>query len=120
MQRPETRYARAGELSIAYQQFGTGEFDLVVSPGFIFNVELAWEHPKVVEVWESMGSFARVLLFDRRGTGLSDAVERAPTLEERMDDVRAVMDDAGVERAVLFGVSEGAPMAILFAATYPE
>lgn len=120
MKPPETRYAHSGELSIAYQQFGEGECDLVISTGFLFNVDVAWEHPKVVEAWESLGSFARVLIFDRRGMGLSDPVDRAPTLEERMDDLRAVMDDAGVERAVLMGASEGAPLTILFAATYPE
>src|SRR4051812_2139622 len=118
--RPETRYARCGELSIAYQQFGTGELDVVVTSGWVFTIEVAWDHPKLADGWEHLGSFARVLTFDRRGTGLSDAVDHAPTLEERMDDLRAVMDAAGVERAVMYGASEGSPLSILFAATHPE
>jgi pimeloyl-ACP methyl ester carboxylesterase len=118
--RPETRYARAGDLSIAYQQFGEGELAIVISAGWLFTIDIAWDHPKIVEGWEHLGSIARVVMFDRRGTGLSDAVERAPTLEERMEDLQAVMDAAGVERAVLYGSSEGAPLSILFAATHPE
>src|SRR4051794_11525198 len=118
--RPETRYARCGDISIAYQQFGQGEFDLVVSSGWLVTIELLWDHPKAAHGAEHLGSFARVLTFDRRGTGLSDAVDHAPTLEERMDDLRAVMDAAGVERAVMYGASEGAPLSLLFAATHPE
>ena len=118
--RPETRYARCGDLSIAYQHFGTGELDIVVSPGWLFTIDIAWDHPRLAEGWEHLAAFARILMFDRRGAGLSDAVEQAPTLEERMDDLRAVMDAAGVERAVLYGSSEGAPLSILFAASYPE
>src|SRR3954451_24747092 len=118
--RPETRYARCGEISIAYQHFGTGELDVVITAGWLITIELAWDHPKLAEGWERLGAVARVVMFDRRGTGLSDAVDRAPTLEERMDDLVAVMDAAGLERAVLYGSSEGAPLSILFAATYPE
>ena len=107
-------------MHIAYQQFGEGDLDLVVVPGYISHVEMQWESPEFVRFFEVLGSFARVITFDRRGSGLSDPVPEAPTLEERMDDVRAVMDAAGVERAALVGISEGAPMSILFAATYPD
>jgi pimeloyl-ACP methyl ester carboxylesterase len=105
---------------IAYQVFGEGELDLVLVPGFVTHVELLWEAEPSARFLEALGSFARVINFDRRGSGLSDPVPGAPTLEERMDDVRAVMDAAGSERAVLMGISEGVPMSILFAATYPE
>jgi class 3 adenylate cyclase len=105
---------------IAYQVFGEGDLDLVLVPGFVTHVELIWEAEPSACFLEALGSFARVINFDRRGSGLSDPVVDAPTLEERMDDVRAVMDAAGSERAVLMGISEGVPMSILFAATYPE
>src|SRR6266513_638649 len=118
--RPETRYARSGEVHIAYQVFGEGDFDLVLVPGFTTHVELVWEYPPIARFMEGMASFARVITFDRRGYGLSDPVREAPTLEERMDDVRAVMDAAGSERAALVGISEGVPMCLLFAATYPD
>ena len=120
MERPETRYARSGDVHIAYQVFGEGDFDIVLVNGFISHVELIWEHPHARRCLEAMGSFARVMTFDRRGSGLSDPMTTAPTLEERMDDVRAVMDAAGSERAALVGISEGVPMSILFAATYPH
>jgi class 3 adenylate cyclase len=118
--RPQTRYARSGDVHVAYQVFGEGDLDLVIVPGFITHVELAWEHGPSARFLERLASFARVMTFDRRGAGLSDPVRDAPTLEERMDDVRAVMDAAGSERAALLGISEGVPMCILFAATYPE
>ena len=118
--RPETRYARSGDVHIAYQVFGEGEFDLVVVPGYVTHVELMWEHEPAARWLRSLASFARVIAFDRRGSGLSDPLPEAPTLEERMDDVRAVMDAAGSERAALLGMSEGVPMSILFAATYPD
>jgi class 3 adenylate cyclase len=105
---------------IAYQVFGEGDLDLVLVPGFVTHVELIWESDPSARFLEALGSFARVINFDRRGSGLSDPVADAPTLEERMDDVRAVMDAAGSERAVLMGISEGVPMSILFGATYPE
>lgn len=100
--------------------FGRGDLDVVLVPGFVTHVELIWESEPSARFLEALGSFARVINFDRRGSGLSDPVADAPTLEERMDDVRAVMDAAGSERAVLLGISEGVPMSILFAATYPE
>ena len=118
--RPETKYARSGDVHIAYQVFGEGELDLVLVNGFITHVELVWEYEPTARFLEGLASFARVINFDRRGSGLSDPVADAPTLEQRMDDVRAVMDAAGSERAALIGVSEGVSMSILFAATYPE
>ena len=119
-ERPETRYARSGEVSIAYQVVGEGEHDVVFVPGFVSNVELAWEDPGWVAFYERLSSFCRLIVFDKRGTGLSDRVEGIPALETRMDDIRAVMDSVGTERAALFGVSEGGPLTLLFAATYPE
>src|SRR3954465_13105453 len=120
MRRPETRYARSGDVHVAYQVFGEGELDVVLVNGFVTHVELVWEHEPAARLLEGLASFARVMTFDRRGSGLSDPVSEAPTLEERMDDVRAVMDAAGSERAALVGLSEGVPMSILFAATYPQ
>ena len=117
---PKTKYARSGDVSIAYQVIGDGPMDLIYVPGFISHVELAWEMPPVVHMIERLTSFGRLIMFDKRGTGLSDPVVGAPTLEKRMDDVRAVMEAAGSERAALLGVSEGVPMSILFAATHPE
>lgn len=117
---PETRYARSGEVSIAYQVFGHGPLDLVLVPGWISNIELFWEQPDIVRFFEKLATFARVILFDKRGTGLSDRVTEAATLEERMDDVRAVLDAVGSSRAALLGWSEGGTMSILFAATYPD
>ena len=107
-------------MHIAYQEFGSGDLDLVVVSGFTSHVELLWEHEGPASGLEGLASFARVITFDRRGTGLSDPVATAATLEERMDDVRAVMDAVGSERAALLGLSEGASMGILFAATYPD
>jgi class 3 adenylate cyclase len=119
---PETRYAKSGDANIAYQVVGQGAMDLVFVFGWISNVELAWEEPNLRRFLERLASFSRLILFDKRGTGLSDRVpdHKLPTLEQRMDDVRAVMDAAGSDRAALFGISEGGPMCILFAATYPE
>jgi class 3 adenylate cyclase len=120
MQLPETRYARSGDVSIAYQVIGEGPLDLVYVPGFVSNVEVNWQHPLYADFLRRLGTLGRVLMFDKRGTGLSDRVKSVATLEERMDDVRAVMDAVGSEQAALVGVSEGGPMSILFAATYPE
>jgi len=120
MTRPETRYARSGDVHVAYQVHGTGKLDLVFVPGYISNLEAQWEEPGFAHLLWRLGSFTRLIFFDKRGTGLSDPVDRLPNLETRMDDVRAVMDAAGVERAALLGASEGGPMSILFAATYPE
>jgi class 3 adenylate cyclase/alpha-beta hydrolase superfamily lysophospholipase len=117
---PETRYARSSALHIAYQVFGVGAITVVNVPGFATHVELAWEYAGHRLVAERVARYARVVIFDKRGTGLSDRIAGVPSLEERMDDLRAVMDAVGVERAVISGSSEGGPMAILFAATYPE
>ena len=117
---PETRYARSGDIRIAYQTIGSGPFDLVFVPGFASNVDATWELPSWARFYSRLASFSRLILFDKRGTGLSDRSAGIATLEERMDDVRAVMDAAGSERAALFGVSEGGPMSVLFAATYPD
>jgi class 3 adenylate cyclase len=116
---PQTEYARSGDVGIAYQAFGEGEMDLVLAFPFLSHLDLMWENPALAHFLQRLGSFSRVLVFDRRGVGLSDPVAGAPTLEERMDDVRAVMDAAGSERAALLGMSEGATMCMLFAATYP-
>src|SRR5215216_5611282 len=120
--RPETRYAKSGGLNIAYQVVGDGPLDLIYVPGWISNVELNWEEPALAHVLERLASFSRLILFDKRGTGLSDRVpvDRLPTLEQRMDDVRAVMDAVGSERAALLGTSEGGLLCALFAATHPE
>ena len=117
---PETRYARSGDVSIAYQVTGDGPFDVVRVPPFLSHVELEWEVPMIAEFARRLSSFCRLIRFDKRGTGMSDRVGDVPTLETRMDDVRAVMDAAGSERAALIGHSEGAAMSILFAATYPD
>ena len=117
---PATLYAMSGDLHIAYQVFGEGPFDLVYAPGFISHVEMNWELPYWVNIFRRLSRFSRVIVFDKRGTGLSDRVGGWPTLEERMDDIRAVMDAAGSERAALIGVSEGGPMCMMFAALYPE
>jgi pimeloyl-ACP methyl ester carboxylesterase len=118
--RPETKYAKSGSVSIAYQVVGDGPLDLVVVPGWISNVEMFWEEPTVARFFRVLASFSRLIIFDKRGTGLSDRSIAPPTMEDRMDDVRAVLDAVGSERAALFGYSEGGPMCALFAATYPE
>jgi pimeloyl-ACP methyl ester carboxylesterase len=119
---PETQYARSGDVNIAYQVVGEGPLDLVYVPGWVSNVELIWDEPAMAHFLERLASFSRLILFDKRGTGLSDRVsnDKLPTLEERMDDVRAVLEEVGSSRAALFGHSEGGNMCVLFAATYPE
>ena len=117
---PVTRYAKSGDVHVAYQVFGSGPIDLVFVPGFISHLEIYWEHPDLARWLLRLASFARVIMFDKRGTGLSDPVSAVPSLDVRMDDVRAVMDAAGSERAALLGISEGGPLATLFAATYPQ
>jgi len=117
---PETRYARSGDVRIAYQIVGDGPLDLVFVPGFVSNVDLFWETREWAQFFTRLAAFSRLILFDKRGTGLSDRDVGIATLEERMDDVRAVMDAAGSERAALFGMSEGGPMSLLFASTYPH
>ena len=120
MPTPSTQYARSGDASIAYQVVGDGPIDLVAVLGFATHLELQWEMPPLAGFFERLSSFSRLILFDKRGTGLSDPVAEVPTLEQRIDDVRAVMEAAGSERAALFGVSEGGPMSVLFAATHPD
>ena len=118
---PETHYATSGEFQIAYQAFGVGP-DLVWVPGWVSQLDLYWDEPALARFLRRLATFARVIVFDRRGIGLSDRVrtERVPTLEERMDDIRAVLDDLGVDRAAVLGQGYGTPIALLFAATYPE
>ena len=120
MEPPETRYAKSGDVHIAYQVLGRGPLDLVFVPGFVSNVETHWEHPGRAHFLTRLAAFSRLIVFDKRGVGLSDRHVGIANLEERMDDVRAVMDAVGSERAALFGVSEGGAMSMLFAATYPE
>src|ERR671932_740796 len=119
---PETRYAKSGDLHVAYQVVGDGPFDLLHIPGFVSNVEGMGDEPLLARFLERLASFSRLILFDKRGTGLSDRVsnDRLPTLEERMDDLRAVLDAAGSEQAALLSHSEGGNLAVLYAATYPE
>src|SRR5262245_22833509 len=117
---PETKYAQSGDVSIAYQVVGTGPLDLVIIPGFISHLEEGWEDPSYSRFLQQLASFSRLILFDKRGTGLSDRISGIPTLEQRMDDVRAVMDATGSKDAALMGISEGGPMSVLFAATYPQ
>jgi len=117
---PETRYARSDGVHIAYQVFGRGPRDLIFVPGWVSHLEYAWEEPMFARFLERLGSFSRVVWFDKRGTGLSDRVSGLPILEERMDDLRAVMSAAGMKRAAIFGTSEGGSMSTLFAATYPK
>jgi class 3 adenylate cyclase len=117
---PVTQYAKSGDVHIAYQAFGDGPINVVVVPGFVSNVENYWDEPSFARFLTRLGSYARVVTFDKRGTGMSDQVAELPGLDQRMDDLRAVMDAAGMEQASLFGISEGAPLSILFAATYPD
>jgi class 3 adenylate cyclase/dienelactone hydrolase len=117
---PETRYARSGDASIAYQVFGAGPFDVVVSLPSSSHLELAWEAPMMRAYFERLASFARVINFDKRGVGLSDRSAGYSSPETRMDDIRAVMDAAGSERAAVIGWSEGVRLSLLFAATYPD
>jgi len=117
---PEVRYAQSGDVSIAYQVVGEGPFDVVWTPGALSHLELRWEMEPVARFYRAFSSFCRLIVFDKRGTGLSDRVAGIADLETRMDDIRAVMDAAGSDSAAVCGVSEGGPMALLFAATYPE
>ena len=119
---PDTRYAQSAGVNIAYQVVGDGPVDVVYVPGWVSHIELAWELPDLAAGFERLASFSRLILFDKRGTGMSDPVpaEQLPTLEQRMDDVRVVMDAVDCERAAIFGASEGGNMSMLFAATYPE
>src|SRR5687767_392252 len=107
--RPETRYGLSEDVHLAYQVIGEGPIDMVFAPGFIMHIEWAWEDPHLARFLERLASFSRVIFFDKRGTGLSDPVSTLPTMDQRMDDIRAVMDAAGSESAVIFGNSEGGP-----------
>ena len=118
--KPETHYARSGEVNIAYQVVGEGPRDLVLVPGWVSNIEVFWEEPSMARFLQRLASFSRLILFDKRGTGLSDRVSDMPNLETRMDDVRAVMDAVRSTRAALLGYSEGGPLCMVFGATYPE
>jgi pimeloyl-ACP methyl ester carboxylesterase len=116
----QTRYANSGGLAVAYQVSGDGSTDLIFVPGFISHTELDWDVPFLAAMLERLARFSRLVVFDKRGHGLSDRSLGSGTLEDRMDDLRAVMDAAGLARAALFAMSEGGPLALLFAATYPE
>ena len=120
MESPITRYAKSGDVHVAYQVFGDGPPDLVYIPNGPHHVELNWENPPVARYFERLATLSRLIVFDKRGTGMSDGVFGVPTLETRMDDVRAVTDAAGSERAILFAVGDAGPLCILFAATFPE
>ncbi|MBA3543296.1 MAG: adenylate/guanylate cyclase domain-containing protein [Chthoniobacterales bacterium] len=120
MNLPKTKYARSGDVCIAYQITGEGAFDVVWAPGTMSHLDLDWEIPQRALFFERFSKFCRLIRFDKRGTGLSDRPVHMATLEERTDDIRAVMDDVGIQSANIFGVSEGGSMACLFAATYPE
>src|SRR6267154_5152934 len=117
---PETRYAVSGDVNIAYQTMGSGPVDIIMVPGFVSHVEFTHEMAGYTAFLRRLSKFARVVTFDKRGQGLSDRISGAPSLEERMDDLRAIMDAIGSQRAALLGISEGSPMSALFAATYPE
>lgn len=118
--KPKTKYAKSDEINIAYQVVGDGPIDIVYVPGWVSNIDMMWENPRLARFFIRLTKFSRLILFDKRGTGLSDRVTELSTLEERMHDVRAVMDAVGSERAALFGHSEGGSMSALFAATYPQ
>lgn len=115
-----TQYARRGDVNVAYQVVGEGPIDLLFAPGFVSHVDLYWTDPMITSFMRRLASFSRLIIFDKPGTGASDPVARVPTLEERVEDMRAVLDAVGSERAALFGISEGGPMSALFAATYPD
>ena len=117
---PETRYVKSGDVHIAYQVLGSGPIDLVFVPGFVSNVQAVWDFTEHANFLRRVASFCRLIIFDKRGTGMSDRTSQLFSLEQRMADVQAIMDDVGLERAALFGISEGGPMSILFAASYPQ
>jgi pimeloyl-ACP methyl ester carboxylesterase len=118
--RPETCYAHSDDVSIAYQVIGKGPLDLVMVPGFVSHLEVAWDEPNLARVFARLASFSRLIIFDKRGTGMSDPVTTLPTVQQRVDDIRAVMDAAGSASAGIFGVSEGGTLSLLFARAYPE
>lgn len=118
--KPKTRYTKSGDCNIAYQVIGEGQIDIVYIPGWVSNIDMMWTEPRLAAFLSGLANFSRLILFDKRGTGLSDRVNHLSTLEERMDDIRAVMDAVGSSNAVLFGHSEGGTVSALFAATYPQ
>ena len=120
MEPSRTQYAKNGDIHVAYQVFGEGEVDLILVPGFISHIENSWDEPDLAGWLRRLGSFSRVIMFDKQGTGLSDQGSELPGMDERMDNIRAVMDAQGVERAAIFGISEGGSLATLFAATHPD
>ncbi|MFQ5967217.1 MAG: adenylate/guanylate cyclase domain-containing protein [Acidimicrobiia bacterium] len=120
MTTPTTRYCKSEDVHVAYQEFGDGPVNIVFVPGFVSHIDNYWTHPNVVRWLDRLGSFARVVMFDKRGTGLSDRVAELPAVDQRMDDVRAVLDAVGWERAAVFGISEGGSLAALFAAHHPD
>lgn len=120
MERPETCYARCGDISIAYQVIGNGPIDLLYAPGWLSNIEYAWESPEYARYLSALGRFSRLIIFDKRGTGMSDRDVGFPTLEQRAEDIEAVLDTVGCRQAALMGASEGGNMALFFAATHPE
>ena len=120
MESPLTRYARSGGVNIAFQVVGEGPPDLIWLPSMTHHVELAWESPAHVRLFSRFAAVARLLVFDKRGTGMSDRLGGAETLETRMDDIRMVMDAAGSKRAVICGLGESGPLCVLYAATYPD
>jgi pimeloyl-ACP methyl ester carboxylesterase len=118
--KPQVRYAKSGDVNVAYAVLGDGPVDLVLVPGWVSNISAAFDRPNQARFFEGLAEFSRLVIFDKRGTGLSDRMVSPPTIEERMDDLRSVMDAVGLERASIFGVSEGGSLAMLFAATYPH
>jgi pimeloyl-ACP methyl ester carboxylesterase/DNA-binding CsgD family transcriptional regulator len=116
----ETRYAKSGRVNIAYQVVGEGAHDLILVPGFVSHVEVAWEQPRLAHFLSRLSSFSRLIIFDKRGSGMSDPVDIPPSMDERMDDIRAVMDAVGSRRGTLFGISEGGTLSMLFAYKHPE
>jgi pimeloyl-ACP methyl ester carboxylesterase/class 3 adenylate cyclase len=117
---PVTRYAKSGDVHVAYQVFGDGPVDLVIAPPFVSNIENYWDEPDFARWLLWLAGYARIVMLDKRGTGMSDRVTELPGLDERMDDVRAALDAAGMDQAALLGMSEGGPLTALFAATYPD
>ena len=119
IEKPVTKYTKSGRISLAYQVYGSGKQKIVYIPGWVSNIDLMWENPQLVAFFQGLAEFATIILFDKRGTGLSDRVSELSSLEDRMDDIRAVMDAVGIQKAALFGHSEGGSVSALFAATYP-
>jgi pimeloyl-ACP methyl ester carboxylesterase len=117
---PSTHYVKSDDVHIAYQVLGEGSFDLLFVPGFVSNVEAIWQSPEQSAFFRRLASFCRLILFDKRGTGMSDRGSQMFALEQRMHDVQTILDEVGSKRTALFGVSEGGPMSLLYTATYPE